>query len=271
MGNSSQNGWPVLSGYSDPKLKSFPPITGKLRDGHNFEVFEWLAVQYGKRVEPISKASSWGFAPRPIRGGTTPSNHASGTALDFNASKHPLGVSPTRTMSKAQIATCKAIAKESGGVLRWGGTYFARKDTMHWEINSSAAKVEAFVLKVRGGNVKPKPSTPEKVVIKDNLTASVKSRLKTMGLTKADANAVRTFQKQHGLFPDGQWGPLTEAKYSENVKLQRALNEMKSTTAKLSVDGYLGAPSERRIADVLKRNKWTRRNLIGNLKKIGAW
>lgn len=268
---NSQNGFSVLSGYSDPKLKSFDPITGKIRDGHTHEIFTWLALQYTKRVELINKSSSWGFAPRPIRGGTTPSNHSSGTAVDFNAHRHPLGVSPTKTMTKDQIAACKAITKESGGVLRWGGTYLLRKDTMHWELNSSAAKVEAFALKIRGGSIKPKPSTPEKVVIKDNLTDSVKSRLKTMGFKKQDANAVRAFQKQHGLFVDGVWGSKSEAKYAENVRLQNALNKMKATTAKLTVDGYLGAPSERRIADVLKRNAWKRSGLIAGLKKVGAW
>ncbi|MFF5793671.1 M15 family metallopeptidase [Paeniglutamicibacter sp. NPDC012692] len=267
---TSQNGWPVLSG-SSAFLQNFEPITGKLRGGDVNTIFTWLATEYEKRVEPITKTHSWGFAPRPIRGGTTPSNHASGTAVDFNAPKHPLGVSPAKTMTKEQIAACKAIAKESAGVLRWGGTYLLRKDTMHWELNASAAKVSAFADKIREGQVKPKPSKPEKVVIKSNLTAEVKAKLKKMGFAKQDANAVRTFQKQHGLFEDGSWGTKTEAKYQTNIKLQKALNKLKSTTAKLAVDGYIGKPSEARIADILHRNGWKRPDLAASLKKIGAW
>lgn len=271
MANTSQNGWSLMSGYSDPKLDSFSAITGKVRDGHTLEVFQWLEKQYEKRVETINKAASWGFAPRPIRGGTTPSNHASGTAVDFNANKHPLGVRPTRTMSKAQIAACKAIAKESGGVLRWGGSYILRADTMHWEINASATKVAAFVSKIRGGSVKVAPSKVEKKVIKTNLTPAVKAKLKAMGYSKQTSTEVRAYQKAHELFVDGNWGGKTEARYDHNVKLQKAVNLMKSTTAKVKVDGFIGASSTRRINDVVKRNGWTRAILTVKLKAVGAY
>lgn len=134
----SDNGWPVIT----TGLTALPAVTGSVKSGDVHATFSWLAEQYAKRVEPIVKADSWGYANRLVRGSETVwSNHASGTAVDFNASKHPLGAKGT--MTPEQAAACKAIEAESGNVLRWGDSI---PDEMHWELRrgTTAAQVAKF-------------------------------------------------------------------------------------------------------------------------------
>lgn len=82
---------------------------------------------------------------------------------------------------------------------------------------------------------------------------------------------IKAFQRQHNLVDDGVWGNITQEVYEYNKRLQNALNVMKSDTPKLKEDGWLGSPSLRRRDDVLKRNGWSKKNLIASLKKVGAW
>jgi hypothetical protein len=58
------------------------------------------------------------------------SNHSSGTAIDLNAIKHPLGKS--NTFNKDQRNTINLLITKYG--LGWGGNYKKRKDEMHFEI-----------------------------------------------------------------------------------------------------------------------------------------
>jgi hypothetical protein len=69
------------------------------------------------------------------------SNHSSGTAIDLNATKHPLGKAGTFPLEK--VAMIQALAKKYG--LRWGGDYRGRKDEMHFEIALSQAKVAKLI------------------------------------------------------------------------------------------------------------------------------
>lgn len=128
---------------------------------------------------------------------------------------------------------------------------------------------------------KPKPSpskNPEKNDKDDN--KAIQLALTAMGIDVGEADGVdgrlqkagvKAFQRQHGLHDDGYWGPVTQDVYEYNKRLQKALNQMKSTTPKLKVDGWIGKSTLRRKANVLKRNKWTNKNLVANLKKVGAW
>lgn len=148
--------------------------------------------------------------------------------------------------------------------------------TKHIHISIRHTKAaENATPKALGGTVKPsgdvKPPATQKPATKPSKAPSkaVQTKLKAMKLSP-NAAGVKAFQKQHGLVQDSQWGKLTEAKYKANKKLQEALNKMKSTTAKLVVDGYIGTSSEKRIDNVLYRNKWTRKSLEANLKKVGA-
>lgn len=128
----SQNGWPLLTS-KNPLLVAFAPVSGKVRAGDVANLFAWLAARFSALVEPIDRSQSWGWAYRLIRGALKWSNHASGTAVDFNSARHPLG--KVGTFSVAQRGRIRAIIAETGGVLRWGGDYSGRKDEMHFEVN----------------------------------------------------------------------------------------------------------------------------------------
>lgn len=145
----SQNGWsalPTTAGLVNDRW-----ITGKVRAGDVATIFDYLGQRFNAEVEPIVKAHSWGWNYRDIRGATSLSNHASATAVDYNAPAHPLGKSGT--FSAAQRAAIDRILASLGGVVRWGGNYSGRKDEMHFEIVGSAAAVAAVAARIRAGQL----------------------------------------------------------------------------------------------------------------------
>jgi len=97
--------------------------------------------------EPSTLADDWSYAPRPIRGSTTTlSNHASGTAIDLNATQHPRG--SARTFTAEQTRRVRAILASlrdpltGRPVVRWGQDYVsAPTDGMHFEVDADPAAV----------------------------------------------------------------------------------------------------------------------------------
>ena len=82
-----------------------------------------------------------------VRGTTDKlSNHSSGTAIDLNASRHPLG--QLGTFEAGKVPMLRALAHKWG--LTWGGDYKSRKDEMHFEISIDAVKVAALIKKIQG-------------------------------------------------------------------------------------------------------------------------
>jgi hypothetical protein len=100
------------------------------------DLLVWVAEQFHETVEPLHSGWCWGWADRLVRGSTKVSNHASGTAIDLNAPKHPLGKKGTFTAS--QERRIRAIVAKAGAVT-WGGDYQQRTDEMHFEISDVAA------------------------------------------------------------------------------------------------------------------------------------
>jgi hypothetical protein len=138
----SQNGFPA----NDRSLVSsrlIPGTTRKItvRNGPAGDLLLWTAGQFDARVENIDAESEqfddWGYAEREVRGGTDLSNHASGTAIDLNATRHPLASSPSNNFTAKQIAEIHEILAEAQHCVRWGGDYTGRKDPMHFEIVAS--------------------------------------------------------------------------------------------------------------------------------------
>lgn len=152
---NSQNAWPVLN--HDQTYKWIIPVkSGKsrhfvLQPGYAGFILAHLALWFHETIEKINEGiwDEWGWAPRPIRGSSIISNHASGTAIDINATKHPLGVANTfryfivtkvigakitRKQYAEHVVRLK-MAKRYRGVVRWGGDYRYRKDAMHFEID----------------------------------------------------------------------------------------------------------------------------------------
>lgn len=141
----SQNGWPVIKDPDHTRLWRIPGTGRHLRlhPHHAGFLLAHFALWFHEEIERLDRGvwDDWGYAFRPIRGQSTGfSNHASGTAMDLNATRHPLGKQGTfRRMQATRIRTRLAWMR---GVIRWGGDYNGRKDEMHFEINKGIGAVE---------------------------------------------------------------------------------------------------------------------------------
>lgn len=145
--STSQNGWPALAADS-PKLHTWKiPGAGRirLRNGSAGFLLAHLALWFDQRIEDVDNPvllDDWGYAFRPVRGYTTTlSNHASGTAMDLNATRHPLGKAGTFDRADRTLIT-RRVRRFFGHTIRWGGTYTGRKDEMHFEIIADLDDVE---------------------------------------------------------------------------------------------------------------------------------
>lgn len=143
MSAISQNGWPALEQAGKP-LRSYA-IPGvkehiALRDGCAGFMLIMLATWFNTDVEKIDGKvlDDWGWNFRPIAGSNDISNHASGTAMDLNATKHPQGKRGTFTAKQhKEIEAHLKHLNGDHGVIRWGGNYTKTVDEMHWEINAN--------------------------------------------------------------------------------------------------------------------------------------
>lgn len=146
---TSQNGWPAIGDGYDPRLVPFPWVTGRVLDGDVYAVLSRFAERFDAEVEPIDPDSSWGWADRPVRGyDEVLSNHASGTAVDLNATAHPAG--SVGTFTDEQVARLREILDELAPVLAWGGD-FEHPDEMHVEIVGTPAEVAQVAARVATG------------------------------------------------------------------------------------------------------------------------
>lgn len=147
----SQNGFSAndrtrIASYTIPGTK----IRVALRKGPCSVVLLDLAAFVHANVEPLDHGplDDWGYAERTIRGSsTTLSNHASGTALDLNSTRHPLG--KTGTWTPEQRKKIHDRLRFYDGVIRWGGDYTGRPDEMHFEINAGLDAVKRVAAKLR--------------------------------------------------------------------------------------------------------------------------
>lgn len=224
----SQNGYrandrSLIASYKVPGGKI------SMRKGDVATVLSYVANRFHSEVEPLKWPGNWGYAERKIRGGSSLSNHASGTAIDLNAPAHYLGA--RGTFSAKQVRAIRRILNDCGGVIRWGGDYRGRKDEMHFEINAGTAAVARVAKAIRAGK-KPGPSggavsggssSPTYKTVSGS-TPLVKlyhkgepvKRIQAAVGVKVDGyygpdtvEAVKAFQKAHKLDADGIVGPDT--------------------------------------------------------------
>ena len=146
---TSYNGWPASKEQAEIGIKAYK-VEGtslKLRCAERVApLLINFAKEFNELIEPLEGGSldDWGYCYRDVRGVPGKlSNHSSGTAIDLNASKHPLG--KVGTFEAAKVPMIKALAKKYG--LTWGGDW-ARKDEMHFEINLDVAKTAALITKL---------------------------------------------------------------------------------------------------------------------------
>ena len=148
----SYNGWPASKDQAEIGIKSYP-VPGTMRKLRCASAVAPLligfAAEFHSLIEPIDDGTydDWGFAYRDVRGVPGKlSNHASGTAIDLNATKHPLG--QVGTFEATKVPMLRALAHKYG--LTWGGDYKNRKDEMHFEISIDAVKAAALITKIQG-------------------------------------------------------------------------------------------------------------------------
>jgi hypothetical protein len=143
----SYNGYPASKDPDEIGIKSYP-VKGtdrKLRCAESVgPLLAAFAAEFHELIEPIDEGTfdDWGYAFRMVRGSTDRlSCHSSGTAIDLNATKHPLGKAGTFPAEK--IPMLRALAKKYG--LKWGGDFKSRPDDMHFEVEVSASKAKALI------------------------------------------------------------------------------------------------------------------------------
>jgi hypothetical protein len=143
----SYNGYPASKDPAEINIKSYP-VKGtdrKLKCAESVgPLLAAFAAEFHTLIEPIDEGTydDWGYAFRMVRGSIDRlSCHSSGTAIDLNATKHPLG--KVGTFPAEKIPMLRALAKKYG--LKWGGDFKSRPDDMHFEVEISPAKAKALI------------------------------------------------------------------------------------------------------------------------------
>src|SRR5690606_27065942 len=248
----SQNGWGAAYQVGNtvrdvPPLTKLSWITGSVRSGDVWTVLNEVARRFNNEVEKINPAESWGYAPRPIRGSsTTLSNHASGTAVDFNAPRHPLGA--VNTFSAAQRTAIRRIMSDLGGVVRWGGDYTGRKDEMHFEINASAAAVKKVSDKIRSNTGITQPTNA-----KDWFSMATQKDLEAALRKVLFSSEFRT-QEYQAVWENARWQvPGTERTESPRKFLEQTrVASVQGVHAALQQEGFSDEEIERIVNAVAK-------------------
>ena len=152
---NSYNGWPASKDAAEIHIVSVPIEGTKIKVRCAKAVAPLIAgfcKEFHELIEPIDEGGldDWGYAFRMVRGSTDKlSNHSSGTAIDLNATQHPLG--KIGTFPAEKVPMIKALSKKYG--LIWGGSEnWKRRDEMHWEIGLSEAKVAALIGSLNKGD-----------------------------------------------------------------------------------------------------------------------
>ena len=150
----SSNGWLASKDAAELHIVSVPIEGTKIKVRCAQAVAPLIAgfcKEFNELIEPIDGGAldDWGYCFRNVRGSTDKlSNHSSGTAIDLNATKHPLG--KIGTFPPEKVPMIRALAKKYG--LKWGGDYKGRADEMHFEIELGEAKVAALIGSLKLGD-----------------------------------------------------------------------------------------------------------------------
>ena len=278
---NSYNGWPGIKSTSDPRLTTIEPVPGRrfrVRAGDVATIFTHLIRRYHNEVEPINQGplDDWGYAYRAVRGSSALSNHASATAVDLNATKHPFRTSASQNMTPGQIAACRKLVADFAPVIRW----IEGSDPMHWEINymsrgGTVGNVAALAHRLEAGEVNPQPTPPPPPVGRreprpiawKSVRGDLVRIIQEAAGVKADGvrgpktiTATMALQKRLGVRPDGLAGPVTVVAYllaQPNLYRTKPDSEMRAPAVKLvqwiggeSPDGSFGAGTEKAVMEM---------------------
>lgn len=149
----------------------------------------------------------WGYACRPIRGSSRPSNHSWGLAVDLNSRTNPMGSALVTDLPRSVVEVWKSFS------FRWGGDYTGRKDAMHFEFMGTPH--DALLLSRRVAHERPPyPGAPLRRGSKGPDVRRVQQRVGVGAdgeFGPRTEQAVRSFQSVHGLVADGLVGMRTWA------------------------------------------------------------
>ncbi len=244
---SSYNGW---TASKVPSELAITPLTYKgesfapgVRGGDVHFLFTLLVADLDHWIEPIyapgwHEADEWGWNYRVNRNANNLSCHASGTAIDYNATRHPNG--KRGTFVAWQVNGIRNMLRTNyRSLIRWGGDFTGTPDEMHFEVVGTVGQVRQFVAEMKAvlaGTPAPKPvanvPAPTTAATPWLSLPAVRSRPESfqrwynahpfkpalLPVIKPIANnfgpqseaALKKVQARYGLVADGIDGPLTK-------------------------------------------------------------
>ena len=144
---TSPNGWPVSATAATIGVRTAKVVgtnvSLSVRQDIAGQMLLHVARRFHQLVEPL-EVGCWGYAYRANVNSTSSwSNHASATAIDLNAPRHPNGAAGTFTPQ--QVTAIRRILEECRGTVRWGGDYSRTKDEMHFEIDVPPGHINLYL------------------------------------------------------------------------------------------------------------------------------
>jgi hypothetical protein len=224
---TSYNGWPASADPAAININRNAVARGTtvrfpagLKNGDVAFVLGYVAGELHKRVERAG-TGVWGYAYRQNRNARNLSCHASGTAFDWNAPRHPNGKSGTFT--SRQKATIHAILNEVEHAVKWGGDFTGTKDEMHFEICVGARDLAAIAKRLRARLAAQRPvpawwttnlrrgmtNRSDIRIVRQKLHLPLDGSANDDDFDAELDGYVRRFQQRSGLEPDGVVGKLT--------------------------------------------------------------
>lgn len=140
----SYNGWIASPDPSKIGVEWFEVPTVPNRRFRTVKVsiplFSYLIRRFNAEVDPLGGGvmDEWSYAYRKARAADALSCHASGTAVDLDATQFPMG---RANMTAAQRKAVEIILAACRKQFRWGGTFrMPYTDEMHFELVKGTSK-----------------------------------------------------------------------------------------------------------------------------------
>lgn len=228
--------WPSCE-KADTIAREFGPQRIKLRVAKQAveavdSLFDVLALHGYIVRQPVTGA----YNCRKITGGTVPSAHASGIAVDINWDTNPYTTKLVTDFPRATVDACLDIRTKNGlQVWRWGGDWDDRPETphvhydaMHWELLVTPAELVIGIDRhIESSAISLHPILrvnsrgPAVVQLQQLLTREGYAVPMSGNFLDQTNKQVRKYQSDHGLKVDGVVGPGTWTSLYNNLPVIR--------------------------------------------------